>query len=131
METRALASAGYVDGNGQQLTNTPLASPPMDDPPTHATSSGRRLRALSVHLSSSRALLSSAASGVRPKRKACIIGHTNSGNYGHGLDMIFEQHPRIVVAAVADADAEGLEEAVKKTVSLLRAALVLLRAPTR
>ena len=67
---------------------------------------------------------------MRPKRKACIIGHTNSGNYGHGLDMIFEQHPRIVVAAVADADAEGLEEAVKKTVSLLRAALVLLHAPS-
>ena len=105
----------------------------MDGSPTHATPSGRRLRALSACLGSAPSpispLLSVAASGVRPKRKACIIGHTNSGNYGHGLDMIFEQHPRIVVAAVADADAEGLEEAVKKTVSLLRAALVLLRAP--
>ena len=34
--------------------------------------------------------------------KAAIIGHTGKGDYGHGLDVVFNGHPRIDVVAFAD-----------------------------
>lgn len=33
-----------------------------------------------------------------------VIGHTGTGNYGHGLDLAFVGLPRAEVVAVADAD---------------------------
>jgi predicted dehydrogenase len=38
---------------------------------------------------------------------AVIIGHTARGNYGHGLDVVFNDRPDIEVVAVADPDAKG------------------------
>jgi predicted dehydrogenase len=47
-----------------------------------------------------------------PQRlRAAIIGHTGKGNYGHGLDAVFNDRSNIEVVAVADADAEGREQA--------------------
>jgi predicted dehydrogenase len=42
---------------------------------------------------------------------AAIIGHTGSGNYGHGLDLIFNGLPHVRTLAVADSDSAGLQAA--------------------
>ena len=43
----------------------------------------------------------------KPKLKAAVIGHTGRGDYGHGLDGIFNNRPNIEVVAVADPDSTG------------------------
>jgi predicted dehydrogenase len=49
---------------------------------------------------------------IGPKRyKAVIIGSTGRGNYGHELDLLFTDHPRIDVMAVADPDEVGRSKA--------------------
>ncbi|HXJ72190.1 MAG TPA: Gfo/Idh/MocA family oxidoreductase [Candidatus Dormibacteraeota bacterium] len=42
---------------------------------------------------------------------AAIIGHTGRGDYGHGLDVIFNGHPDVEVRAVADPDPTGRAQA--------------------
>lgn len=44
------------------------------------------------------------------RRTAAIIGHTGSGDYGHGLDAVFNDLPGVRVVAVADANPEGGEK---------------------
>src|SRR5688572_12474090 len=39
--------------------------------------------------------------------KAAVIGHTGRGDYGHGLDTIFQNRAGVEVVAVADPDATG------------------------
>lgn len=48
------------------------------------------------------------------KWRVGVIGHTGRGNYGHGLDTMWLRIPEAEIAAVADADAGGLEAARKK-----------------
>lgn len=43
--------------------------------------------------------------------RAAIIGHTGRGNFGHGLDLIFNDREGIEVVAVADPDAVGRRKA--------------------
>lgn len=38
---------------------------------------------------------------------AAVIGHTGRGNYGHGMDLVFNDRPGIEVVAVADPDEKG------------------------
>lgn len=47
--------------------------------------------------------------------KAAVIGHTNHGNFGHGLDVCFTDRDDMQVVAVADADPEGLKQAAIRT----------------
>lgn len=47
--------------------------------------------------------------------RAAIIGHTGRGDYGHGLDLIFNDVPNVEVVAVADPDSAGRAAAAKKT----------------
>ncbi len=54
-----------------------------------------------------------AAESASPLRVA-VIGHTGRGNYGHGLDTMWRRLPETTIVAVADADAKGLEGALKK-----------------
>lgn len=42
-----------------------------------------------------------------PRMTAAIIGHTGRGNYGHGLDVVFNGRATIEVLAVADPDEKG------------------------
>jgi predicted dehydrogenase len=49
------------------------------------------------------------------KYKACIIGRTGRGDYGHGLDTCFQKVERVTVAAVADPDEAGREAARKRS----------------
>ena len=46
--------------------------------------------------------------------RVAVIGHTGHGNYGHGVDTVWEKIPNCKVVAVADADANGLAAAAKK-----------------
>lgn len=49
-----------------------------------------------------------------PKLKAVLIGHTGRGDYGHGLDIIFNDRPNIELVAVADAHPDGLAKMAAK-----------------
>lgn len=47
-------------------------------------------------------------------RAAAVIGHTGRGDYGHGLDVVFNELPGVRVVAVADADPAGRATAAEK-----------------
>jgi len=51
-----------------------------------------------------------------PKKtyRACVIGATGKGGYGHGLDVCFQKIPNIQVVAVADPDERGRAAAAKR-----------------
>lgn len=53
------------------------------------------------------------AQSLKRKYKAAIIGHTGAGDYGHGLDVIFNDHPQIEVVAFADPAPTGKPKAPK------------------
>ena len=50
---------------------------------------------------------------VKSKYRAAVIGHTGRGNYGHGLDKVWNDVPGVQVVAVADAHPEGLKQTVQ------------------
>jgi len=59
--------------------------------------------------------MSAFAQAERPERyRAAIIGDTGHGNYGHELDLLFSDHPRIELAAVADLDEAGRNKAAER-----------------
>lgn len=49
------------------------------------------------------------------KLRAAIIGHTGHGNYGHELDVIFNDRENVEVVAVADPDAAGRAKAAERS----------------
>ena len=49
------------------------------------------------------------------KYRVGIIGHTGKGNYGHGLDVVWEAVPQVEVIAVADRHDGGRAAVAKKT----------------
>ncbi len=53
------------------------------------------------------------AATILPPMKAAVIGHTGRGNFGHGLDLIFNDRRGIEVVAVADPDGIGRAKAQK------------------
>ena len=48
------------------------------------------------------------------KYRVGVIGHTGRGNYGHGIDTVWSHLPECEVVAVADANENGLAEAIKR-----------------
>ena len=63
------------------------------------------------------AALSAATAVANPAKKyrVAVIGHTGHGNYGHGIDVVWNAFPNMEVVAVADADATGREAGQKRT----------------
>ncbi len=55
-----------------------------------------------------------AASEPRPLKDA-IIGRTSRGNFGHNLDLVFNDRHGIEVVAVADPDATGRARARERS----------------
>ena len=47
--------------------------------------------------------------------RAALIGRTGHGNYGHGLDVVFNDFPGVQVVAVADADTVGRAACAART----------------
>ena len=59
------------------------------------------------------------AIGVRgadaaPRLRVAVIGHTGRGDYGHGLDTMWQHLPETELVAVADPDAKGLASAQRR-----------------
>ncbi len=48
------------------------------------------------------------------KYRVAVIGRTGKGNYGHGLDTVWVNHPRAEIVAVADEDEKGRAAAAKR-----------------
>jgi predicted dehydrogenase len=48
------------------------------------------------------------------KYRVAIIGRTGRGNYGHGLDVVWNDVPQAEVVAVADPDPKGLAAAAQR-----------------
>jgi predicted dehydrogenase len=46
--------------------------------------------------------------------RACVIGSTGRGNYGHGVDAVWREVPGVELVGVADDDKAGLAAAVKR-----------------
>ncbi|MEQ9411190.1 MAG: Gfo/Idh/MocA family oxidoreductase [Fuerstiella sp.] len=53
------------------------------------------------------------AAGGAPRR-AAVIGHTGRGNYGHGLDVVWQKIADVEIVGVADADPRGLQKAMQR-----------------
>jgi len=47
--------------------------------------------------------------------RAAVIGRTGRGNYGHGLDTIFNDLENVTVVAVADENPDGLKNAAQRS----------------
>ncbi len=65
--------------------------------------------ALSATLASPRLIAAEAK-----RYRAAIIGHTGAGDYGHGLDVVFNGRENIDVVAVADPDDTGRAKAKQR-----------------
>ncbi|MBL9166804.1 MAG: Gfo/Idh/MocA family oxidoreductase [Verrucomicrobiales bacterium] len=48
------------------------------------------------------------------RHRAAVIGHTGRGDYGHGLELIFQGRPGIELVAVADPDPAGRQSVGKR-----------------
>ena len=48
------------------------------------------------------------------KYRVAVIGRTGQGNYGHGLDVVWNDIDQVQVVAVADQDSQGRAEAAKR-----------------
>lgn len=48
------------------------------------------------------------------KYRVAVIGRTGKGNYGHGLDTVWLNHPKAEIVAVADENEAGRAAAVKR-----------------
>src|SRR5439155_18369095 len=55
---------------------------------------------------------------AKPKLRAAIIGHTGKGDYGHGLDLIFNDRENIEVVAIADPIPAGRAKAAARSKAL-------------
>jgi len=44
---------------------------------------------------------------MRPRYKVAVIGRTGRGNYGHGLDVVWQEIEDAEIVAVADEDSKG------------------------
>ena len=68
-----------------------------------------------VFLAASTAIATSAVAQDRSaKRRVAVIGHTGRGNYGHGLDTVWQKIPETEIVAVADGNEAGLAKELKK-----------------
>ncbi len=51
----------------------------------------------------------------RKTLKAAVLGHTGAGNFGHGLDVVFNRLDGVRLIAISDEDDVGLEKAHTRT----------------
>jgi len=58
--------------------------------------------------------LSKSAGAAQKKYRVAVIGRTGRGNYGHGLDEVWNDIEQAQVVAVADEDAKGRAKAAKR-----------------
>src|SRR5688572_6706057 len=71
------------------------------------------VKASSAFLAAAPTLAEGATPSGRSYR-ACAIGHTGRGGYGHGLDLSFQKIPNVTVVGVADPDEKGRLDAARR-----------------
>ncbi|MEO2014912.1 MAG: Gfo/Idh/MocA family oxidoreductase [Fuerstiella sp.] len=49
-----------------------------------------------------------------PKRRVAVIGHTGRGNFGHGLDTVWQRLPETEICGVVDGNPKGLAKELEK-----------------
>lgn len=54
------------------------------------------------------------AQEISKSLKVAVIGHTGRGDYGHGLDKVWQRNGRTSIVAVADANEAGLANAARR-----------------
>lgn len=54
------------------------------------------------------------AKGKAPRYRIGVIGRTGRGNYGHGLDVVWNDIEQAQVVAVADENPQGRADTAKK-----------------
>jgi predicted dehydrogenase len=59
-------------------------------------------------------LLAEGAPAYGRTYRACVIGHTGRGGYGHGLDMSFQKIPNVSIVGVADPNEKGRLDAARR-----------------
>jgi predicted dehydrogenase len=65
---------------------------------------------------SAAAAVATPALSAEPRQyKACVIGHTGRGNYGHEVDRIFLDRPNVITVGLSDPDEKGRSAAQKRT----------------
>lgn len=74
---------------------------------------GGSVLASGISVAGFQARLFAAGLNVEEQVRVAVIGHTGRGNYGHGLDTMWQQIPEARICGVADADPEGLAAAVR------------------
>lgn len=52
--------------------------------------------------------------GRGPSYRACIIGWTGRGDYGHGMHLVFKHRRDVTVVGLSDPDARGRERAARE-----------------
>lgn len=60
-------------------------------------------------------LLGAAAQEPSRTYRACVIGHTGRGGYGHPTDVAFQRIPQVTVVGLADPDEKGRLAAARRT----------------
>jgi predicted dehydrogenase len=55
-----------------------------------------------------------AARDISKTYRACVIGHTGRGGYGHDLDTCFQKLPNVAVVGLADPDEQGRAATARK-----------------
>lgn len=66
-----------------------------------------------IAAASSGLVVTSLPAATPTPRRVAVIGHTGRGNYGHGLDVVWEKVGAELVG-VADADTKGLKKSLAK-----------------
>ena len=61
------------------------------------------------------ALAAAAAASPAKKYRVAVIGHTGRGNYGHGIDSVWNAFSQMEVVGVADPDEKGRTGALART----------------
>src|SRR5439155_6795443 len=61
------------------------------------------------------ALAAAAVASPAKKYRVAVIGHTGRGNYGHGIDTVWNAFSQMEVVGVADPDEKGRAGAVART----------------
>ena len=120
-----LSNRQFAPGHAHETIRRLHARRPQDPHPTWA---GGRMLNTSATTISRRTLLAVggalaaealfprtvAAAGADTPLTAAIIGHTGRGDYGHGMDVCFNDLPGVKVVGIADPDEAGRAKAAAR-----------------
>jgi len=72
------------------------------------------LAATAATIGASRVFPATSNAAADRKRRVAVIAHTGRGNYGHGLDVVWQKIPGAEIVGVADPDPRGRKQALAR-----------------